>query len=86
MIDTGDTVFHRPTGETWIVACVKGDKLSWCGYPEGHSDLSDCDLMKVARDDERFSLLEEMAQGRISDHRVRYARWRLNEIRESCLS
>ena len=34
-IDTGDTVKHGPTGETWVVAYVQGDRLAWCGWPEG---------------------------------------------------
>lgn len=34
-IDTGDTVKHKPTGEEWLVAGVKGDRLMWCGWPEG---------------------------------------------------
>lgn len=84
MIDTGDTVFHKPTGETWIVACVRDGRLSWAGWPEGWADLSDCELKKTASDDERFDLLTKLAESRnANDHRVRYARWRLNEIRET---
>ena len=39
-IDTGDVVRHAPTGETWTVALVDRDRLSWCGWPEGTADDS----------------------------------------------
>lgn len=47
-IDTGDTVLHGPTGERWVVACVQGDRLSWCGWPEGTANLADCVLVEKA--------------------------------------
>lgn len=73
-IDTGDHVLHRPTGETWVVACVQGEHLSWCGYPEGRAALSDCDLVRKAGPEERRNLLADMARMDGSDHRGRYAR------------
>jgi hypothetical protein len=36
----GDHVFHRPTGETWVVAYVSGDYLAWCGWPSGEARVS----------------------------------------------
>lgn len=84
MIDTADTVKHLPTDEEWLVACVIGDKLSWCGWPEGSANLSDCQLIKAATEDERYKLLEEIAQIDGSDHRQRYAEKRLEEMRELC--
>jgi hypothetical protein len=76
-IDTGDVVLHTPTGEEWLVACVRGDRLSWCGWPEGMADLADCTLVRKATAKERHSLLAEMAHIGDSDHRGRYARDRL---------
>ena len=73
MLDTGDRILHRPTGETWIVACVQGDRLSWCGWPRGTAALSDCTLVKKATAEERHKLLREMAEMSTSDHRQRYA-------------
>lgn len=81
MIDTADVVKHVPTGEEWLVAYVKGDKLAWCGWPEGEANLSDCELIKVATDDARYDLLQEMAKG--SGRRARYAQTRLCEMREN---
>jgi hypothetical protein len=76
-IDTGDTVLHKPTGETWTVAYVQDGHLSWCGWPEGTAEVSDCELVKAASDDDRMSLLQQMSRMDGNDARGRYARWRL---------
>jgi hypothetical protein len=73
-IDTGDSVFHRPSRETWLVACVRGQSLSWCGWPEGRARLSDCLLVNKATPAERRELLEDLAARNSSDHRCLYAR------------
>lgn len=75
MIDTGDSVRHGPTGETWVVAYVDGDNLAWVGWPEGEARLSDCTLIEKATPDERLRFLCMMADGGASaDRRVRYAK------------
>ena len=58
-IDTGDSVLHRPTGEKWVVACVQGNDLSWCGWPAGYAKLSDCELLEKATPEAREKLLNE---------------------------
>jgi hypothetical protein len=74
-IDTGDTVRHKPTGEKWLVACVEGERLSWCGWPEGTANVSDCELIQKAPPVEKESLLRRLADMRNgNDHRCRYAR------------
>ena len=73
-IDTGDHVLHEPSGETWVVACVRGKSLSWCGWPEGMAALSDCKLVKKATPEERAKLLADLAAIGSSDHRAIYAR------------
>jgi hypothetical protein len=78
VIDTGDTVKHCPTGEKWLVAYVKDDKLAWCGWPEGEANLCDCELIEVATSDDRYKLLKEMAKG--NGTRSAYAQSRLNEF------
>jgi len=75
-IDTGDEVLHRPTGETWLVAFVKDDRLAWCGWPMGYARLGDCQLMRKATHEERIKLLREMAEA-AADPRSDYARERL---------
>ena len=77
-IDTADHVLHKPTGETWVVACVRGDRLSWCGWPEGMAALADCALVKKATPDERDKLLRDLAASSSSDHRAWYAQARLS--------
>lgn len=75
MIDTGDSVKHGPTGETWVVAFVENDRLAWCGWPEGFADLADCTLVRKATPEQRVKLLREMAaEGRTRDRRWRAAR------------
>lgn len=76
-IDTGDSVFHRPTREWWSVACVQGEYLSWCGWPEGSAKLKDCLLVDKATPAERRKLLEDLANMRgdngRADHRALHA-------------
>lgn len=76
-IDTADHVHHAPTGEDWVVAFVQGDRLAWCGWPEGFAALADCTLVKKATTDERDALLRELAESTSNDMRVRYAKHRL---------
>ncbi len=78
-IDTGDHVRHAPSGEDWVVAYVQGDRLAWCGWPEGLAALSDCTLIRKASAEERDRLLLEMADSGGSDSRARYARQRLSQ-------
>lgn len=73
-IDTGDSVLHGPTGETWIVAYVRGEYLAWCGWPEGEVRLSDCTLTHKATPEYRNKLLLDMANMTGDDPRRRYAR------------
>ena len=60
-IRTGDTVFHEPTGKTWLVAYVEGDDLAWCGWPSGLARVKDCLLVKSCSDEEHLKLLREIA-------------------------
>lgn len=73
MIDTGDVVLHAPTGERWVVACVEGNQLSWCGWPEGWAKLEDCTLAEKATPGRRLELLHAMAKMHNNDHRRRFA-------------
>lgn len=50
MIRPNDMVFHRPSGETWVVCGVDNEKgeLIPCGYPfPTLAKLSDCELIEV---------------------------------------
>ena len=74
VIDTGDYVLHRPTGEKWVVACVEGEYLSWMGWPEGMAKLADCELLEKATEESRLKLLYELSDNMTNDHRSRFAR------------
>lgn len=76
-MDTGDVVHHKPTGETWTVAYVKDEYLSWCGWPEGQARVVDCELMEAATPEKRHGLLLAMAAMEGSDSRKTYAIHRL---------
>lgn len=62
-IDTGDHVRHGPTGEEWVVRYVRGDRLSWCGWPPGEVSLSECSLIYKATPEERAEL-QDLIDGR----------------------
>lgn len=79
-IQTADTVFHKPTGEEWLVAFEKDGRLYWCGWPEGCADTDDCELLMKGTDRQRMALLGEMARMPGNDARKRYALKELDEI------
>lgn len=76
-IDTGDHVRHAPSGEEWVVAYVQGDRLAWCGWPEGEALLADCTLLSKATPEYRQKLLQDMAAMPGDDARKWYAVRRL---------
>ena len=78
-IDTGDTVKHGPTGETWVVAYVRDDRLAWVGWPEGEASLEHCTLIEKATPEYRNKLLHDMAAMESDDARRRYAAHRLSQ-------
>lgn len=57
----GDTVLHKPSGETWTVAYTDAarDELAWCGWPEGWAKLSDCEITNRCTDEEHMRLVSE---------------------------
>ena len=67
-IEPGDHVHHHPTGEDWVVRYVKGDRLSWLGWPPGEAKLSDCTLICKASE-VRPTRLIRPTDGNISHHK-----------------
>lgn len=58
LIKAGDSVLHRPTGETWYLLGVnkRHGKVCVAGWPPTIADLADCDLVEKGNgitDDER---------------------------------
>lgn len=76
-IDTGDSVFHRPSREWWSVAYVEDGKLCACGWPLGFVPVSTCLLVTKATIAERDKLLYDMADMKRGDPRHTYAAARL---------
>ena len=84
MIDTGDIVHHGPSGEDWVVAFVRGDRLTACGWPESEARLADCELIEASPPARRVDLLKMMARASDpTDSRGHYARQRLQQIGET---
>ena len=82
---TGDTIYHKPTKERWVVAAVFEEKgeMSWVGWPEGWANIADCEIVKECTDKEHHKLLQELAAMKSSrDHRQRYAVARLACVEE----
>lgn len=78
----GDTVKHKPTGETWTVSYVDGDNLAWVGWPNGYAKVSDCAIIKSCSDLEHVLLLKRITESRDegSDQRARRAMQDLHMI------
>ncbi len=74
----GDVVYHRPTGETWLLAWGTEMDVSPCGWPESIAKSSDCDLVKAATNDEHITMLRRWAI-KSNDYRASMARRQLGE-------
>ncbi|MGX9981932.1 hypothetical protein [Methylobacterium fujisawaense] len=59
---TGDSIFHRPSGETWVCAWADPEAgyLSWLGWPPGEARIADFELAKAATDEEHRDRLREL--------------------------
>ena len=78
----GDTVKHKPTGEEWVLANDQhGDHVSWCGWPEGLAQATDCEIVKRASDKERHERLLSWANQQGNDHRIARAKQQLGIAR-----
>ena len=53
----GDVVSHAPTGETWLLAAVRGDDVYPGGWPETLARASDCTLVTSATDAEHRRMI-----------------------------
>lgn len=59
---SGDTVFHRPSGETWVVAWADAREVLPAGWPETIASASECDLVRSCSDDEYWAMVEAVAR------------------------
>lgn len=76
---TADAVFHRPTGEEWLVAYAEPerDEVVPCGWPCCVAKISDCDLIERASDEASHRLLLDLANMSEHDMRRSWARRKL---------
>lgn len=74
-IKTGDTVRHKPSGETWTVAHADYEQgvIAWCGWPPGRANLNDCELVESCLPSDSYNLLQALANLPGNDHRKSYA-------------
>ena len=79
----GDTVLHRPSGETWIVASLTTDgALYACGWPESRADAADVEVTEPCSDEEHEKMLRDVG-ATTSDHGGHSARasWARENLR-----
>ena len=76
----GDHVHHKPSGEDWVVAYVSGDRLAWCGWPDGTAALEDCEIISYCTDEEHLKQLRECAAS--SGARASHALQALRQLEE----
>ena len=80
----GDTVYHTPSGENWILAGdEENGRVQPCGWPECMAEAKDCQLMAAATDEQRLAMLTDWAStGKGYEHerdsRTRAARRQLS--------
>lgn len=78
----GDTIKHSPSGETWTLAYVNGENVSWVGWPAGEAYRKDCTLIEACSDAEHVKMLRrlETANCEGSDRRSLMARRELEAM------
>ena len=68
-IEIADIIFHKPSGEEWVVAKVNEQYLWPAGWPCCRAKLKDCELRKKASEGERNLLLNALHKLPIDDER-----------------
>ena len=62
-IDTGDHVYHKQSGETWLVRRVTADGwIEWCGWPRGQTLITAVRLIYKATPAEKEKLAREITK------------------------
>lgn len=66
---TADHVFHKPSGETWVVAWADHETgyMAPCGWPECQAMINDCTVIYKATDEESAALARRLADSGRSD-------------------
>lgn len=66
---TGDHVYHKPSGETWVVAWADHSSgyMSPCGWPTCQAQISDCAVTRIATDEECQEIIDRLSESGRSD-------------------
>lgn len=64
-VKAGDSVRHRPSGESWLVAAVSpnGAELVCCGWPETIAKVGDCEVIERCSEPSREEMIERCKDG-----------------------
>jgi hypothetical protein len=82
----GDTVFHRPSAEKWVLAFAGTNLVAPCGWPACTAKKSDCDLVRACTDAEHREMLEKWANKKTDeDFRTHECREQLFELNKGYL-
>lgn len=90
VIKAGDSVLHKPSEETWVVAAISpdGKEFAACGWPETIAQLSDCELKRKASPEEQrktlLSAAEAKNHGGLPNLRTHWARDNLERFLGLC--
>lgn len=78
----GDTVLHRPSNETWVLACDQD--RAWvlpAGWPESLAKAEECELLDAASDADRLEMLIRVSGCSPSSYRTALATRQLEATR-----
>ncbi len=64
----GDIVYHRPSKETWVLACAFEEHVWPCGWPETRAKAADCRLITSCDEAESLAMTAKWAKSRNEDH------------------
>ncbi len=80
-IKAGDSVKHGPSGESWLVAAVRGEDLFPAGWPCTRASVADCELIESCTEEKSLEMTERCAAmtGDGSDPRRSIARTEIFE-------
>ena len=71
----GDVIIHKPSGDTWTLACDEENRAVVCvGWPESFAAVDDCELVERATDEARAVMLGSVAGSCVDQYRGRLAK------------
>lgn len=77
---TGDVVFHKPSGEQWLLAWADDVYVYPYGWPDSRAEAVDCKLLEAASDEKHAKCLAEVAESKSDRYSTRAARHHLKTL------